>query len=222
MPESHHVVKPSLSFAKLVATPTETTWSQAYNAGNLFACVSLTLDEPIEGISLPTIGKESLSILESEFFSLEEKTTETIKKAISASLENVPPEVQANITLADSKDAVLTVFIAGSGKVVMKRGDKIGVLLEKYTQYEKGDITSASGYVENNDTVILQTGQFAQGISKEILASALELALPTDIVEALSPQVHEQDNGSQAAIVVTFHGALGQAPTESAEPDETE
>ena len=62
MPESHPAAKSSLSFAKLVATPTDTAWSQAYNAGNLFACLSLTLAESNEELSLHVLGKEIFSV----------------------------------------------------------------------------------------------------------------------------------------------------------------
>lgn len=211
MPDTPFPVKPSLSFAKLVATPTETAWSQAYNAGNLFACLTLIKKEPNETISLPSLGKDSLNILESEFFTLEEKTTEAIKKAVTASLEALPADVEKNITIALFKDDQLTIFIAGSGKVLMKRGEQTGVLLEKYAQYDKDDITSASGFLLHNDTIILESGEFAKKVSAEAIASALELSLPNDIVEVLTPQIHEHEDGAQSAIVITFHSANPQS-----------
>ncbi len=213
MPESHHAVKPSLSFAKLVATPTDTAWSQAYNAGNLFACLSLSLQEASDEVSLQAVGKDILNLLESEFFTLEEKNTATIKEAITASLTKLPSAVTANLTLAHYKDNTLTVFIVGQGKVVMKRGEKIGVLLEKHTPSDQ-TVTSASGILSNADTVVLQTGAFAEGLPEQTVSGALELALPNDIVEALSPPMHEQDNGAQAAIVVSYHGTAPHVITE--------
>ena len=48
----------NLSFAKLVATPTDDSWSQVYNAGNLFASLSLTKTEAEDKNSLSGIGKE--------------------------------------------------------------------------------------------------------------------------------------------------------------------
>ena len=58
----------SLRFAKIVATPTDTAWSQAYNEGSVFAVLSLAKSKDIEPESLNTIGKEVLSIFRSEFF----------------------------------------------------------------------------------------------------------------------------------------------------------
>src|SRR6185437_2671222 len=125
MPEAP-IAKVSLSFAKLVATPTDTSWSQAYNAGNFFVCLSLIIDEPDEEISLQALGKDLFNVLQSEFFTLPEKNIEHIKKAISTSLESVPQNVTCSLTLAFFKEATLLVFISGSGKIVMKRGAKVG------------------------------------------------------------------------------------------------
>jgi hypothetical protein len=211
MPEPQPVSKVSLSFAKLVATPTDTAWSQAYNAGNLFVCLSLSIEEIDEEISLQALGKDLFSVLQSEFFTLQEKNTESIKAAIKTSLESVPQSIICSLTLTFFKDTTLFVFIAGAGKVVMKRAEKVGTLLSE-DKTDNGDIISASGYIQNNDTLVLETGQFATGISQDTVKQALELVLPNDVVEALSPQIHKQDNGSQAAIVIIFKGASHQKP----------
>ncbi len=218
MPEAS-AAKVSLSFAKLVATPTDTAWSQAYNAGNLFVCLSLSLDEADEELSLHALGKDLFNVLQSEFFTLQEKNTEHIKTAIHTSLESVPQNVTRSLTLAFFKDATLLVFIAGSGKIVMKRGEKVGTLLVK-EETEDEVVTSASGFVQNADTFVLETGQFAKGISQDTVTQALELALPNDIVEALSPQIHKQDNGAQTAIVISYRGAAVVTTEISASDDD--
>lgn len=220
MPESHYAAKPTLSFAKLVANPTDLAWSQAYNAGNLFACLALSLDEPLEEVLLQSVGKDVFNLLQSEFFALEEKTPDTIKEAIKVSTAKVPKGVHVSLTLANFKESALTVFIAGTGKIIMKRGEKIGVLLSKNTLDE--EIVYASGFLENADTIILQTGHFAQGIPHQTVEGALDLELPNDVVEAMSPQVLEQDNGAQAAIVIRYSGPTSQqAQKQPEEKEET-
>ncbi len=222
MPESQHAAKPSLSFAKLVATPSDQAWSQAYNAGNLFVCLSLTRELDEESDTLQTIGKDMFNALQSEFFSLEDKHSEAIKEAIAISLTKLPETIRASVVLANFKEDMLTVFIAGTGSVAMKRGEKVGTLIEKHTS-EHHAINYAAGYLQNNDTIVLQTGQFAQGISSETVKSALELELPNDVVESLSPQVHEQDNGAQAAIVIRYSGPTShQAITTDTEAPATD
>jgi len=218
MPETNSATKLSLSFAKLVATPTDISWSQAYNAGNLFACISLTIPQADDTILLSALGKDLFNVLQSEFFTLQEKNINTIKTAIQTSLSTISEGVNISLTLAYFKDNILLVFIAGSGRIIMKRDEKIGVLLTK--QQNDDLITSASGFIANSDTIILETGQFAQIIPQEIIIQAFELELPNDIVEALSPQMHKQDNGAQAAIVIACRGALPTLPAEEIEADE--
>ena len=205
MPDHLQLAKPSLAYAKLVATPTDTAWSQVYNAGNLFACLSLSLSQPDAEVSLHLVGKEVFNNLEAEFFTLEEKTLESIKSALETSIQALPSAVTLNMTLAYFKDHTLYVYIAGSGRIIMKRRNKTGVLLDK-KQGESTDVVSASGYLENDDTVILESRQFADDMPAQTITSALELALPNDIAEALSPQIHEKDDGGQAAIIIVFHG----------------
>jgi hypothetical protein len=212
MPDSYSAAQSSLSFAKLVATPTDTTWSQAYNAGNLFVCISLSSEQAAETYSLQVLGKELFTVLQSEFFILDQKDTAHIKDAIQTSLEKVPQEVEVSLTLTFFKENTLSVFIAGGGKVVMKRNEKVGVLLEKKNTAVRVP-TAAAGFLQNGDTVVIETGPFAEELSHETVTHALELALPNDIVEALSPQMHAQENGALAAIVITYRG-LSHTDTE--------
>jgi hypothetical protein len=207
MPAQFFNPKTNLAFAKLVATPTELAWSQAYNAGNLFIAVSFEKHADDE-IQLQVAGKELFNNLEAEFFTLEQKNLKSIKHALAKSLESLSPSITISIALAYVSADILYVFIYGSGKIIMKRDEKIGILLEKNGTGDS--ILSASGYLLNNDCVILQTSKFAQSISPQVLTSALDLVLPNDIAEALSPHIHETDNGSEAAVVITYHGS--QAP----------
>jgi hypothetical protein len=198
----------SLSFAKLVATPTETSWSQVYNAGNLFAALSLSKDEEMEDTSLSATGKDIFSNLSAEFFTLETKDLTSIKQAIHSSMQTIPENVEVNLSLAYFKENILYLFIYGTGEVLMKRGNKIGPLLKKPADGEK--IASASGFLQSDDIIIIQTPQFAKDMSPETLSSALDLILPNDIAEALSPGMHEKDDGGQAAIIINYKDALKQ------------
>lgn len=214
-----HAAKPSLAYAKLVATPTDLSWSQVYNAGNLFASLSLSLEQPEDGISLQIVGKEIFNNLEAEFFTLEEKNLNTIKAAIADSIKKVPEPVSISLCLAFFKDSVLYLFIVGEGRIIMKRDEKIGVLLEGHSGHHT-NILTASGFVANRDTIVLETKQFSENIPDATLTSALELALPNDIAEALSPQLHAKDDGGQAAIIIVYHG-IAKNPLVT-EEDQTE
>lgn len=221
MPDSLHLTKQSLSYAKLVATPTGTAWSQVYNAGNLFACLSLSQEESSSEEKIAVIGKAVINNLEAEFFTLEEKSLESIKKAIKESLKDLPTDITLSFSLAFFKDSFLYVFIVGAGKIVIKRGEAIGTLLEQQT-VGGGELVSASGPIHNNDCLILETQQFAQNITLETLTQALEVTLPNDIAESLSPQLHEHDDGGQAAIIIVAQGIAPQEmPIETNPQEET-
>jgi hypothetical protein len=222
MPEtSYPLSKPSLAYAKLVATPTDTSWSQVYNAGNLFACVSLTIETPgDEERSLPAIGKEILDTLHSEFFVLDKKNIASISEVIQKSIIHVPESTAADISLGFFKDNILYLFLVGHGRVIMKRQGKIGKLLESKEAHN--EIITASGYLHNEDTVVLETKQFADDTTDAELAAALDLALPNDIAEALSPQMHEKADGGQAAIIVVYHGVSGGVVEDEETDDETQ
>lgn len=205
----------SLAFSKLVSTPTETAWSQAYNAGNLFAILSLSKSEDSEE-QLGAIGKTVFSNLEAEFFTLEKKDLTGIKEAISKSLDSVPDGVSAHFLCAYFKDNILYIYIAGDGKIIMQRAGKTGVLLENKGDEEK--LISASGVLKNNDLIILQTMRFAEDVSTQSLSDALDLDLPNDIAEALSPAMHEKDDGGQAAIIIK-HKEPDVAPEEKSDEE---
>lgn len=195
--------KPNLAFAKIVATPTDTSWSQVYNAGSIFICVSLVREGADES-SLQAIGKNIFNYFEAEYYTLEERNLSGIIDAVKKSLEHIPPTVTVDFCLAHFKDNILYLIISGAGKILMKRDGKTGTLLEKKVQ--SNTIVSASGYLKNHDTIILETAQFAADVPDETVTSALDLALPNDIAEALSPGIHEKDDGGQAAIIIAYRG----------------
>ncbi len=211
MPESDFLAaKLSLTFAKIVATPTPLSWSQVYNAGSLFAVLSLTVtDEQKENLVLPAIGKDIFSSLEAEFFTLQEKNLKSIQISIEKSLENLDGGIQTDAAIAYFTKNVLYLFIVGKGRIIMKRADKLGMLLDKKDEVPL--ILSASGLLEPGDTILLQTDHFRQNVSELNISEAFKLELPNDIAESLSPHVHEKEDGSQAAIIISYNGSAQTA-----------
>lgn len=198
------MLKVNLSFAKVVATPTISSWSQAYNAGNFFVVLSLTDPTTEDESLLTTLGKQIIDNLETEFFGLETKNLKTIKQALLASLNGIPENTELSLALAYIKDNVLYVLIYGAGSVVLKRDSKIGNILQ--SKEKTDDILSASGYIKQGDVLVIQTKQFTNLIHKDELYSALELTLPSDIAETLSPHVHNSDIGGASAIIISITG----------------
>lgn len=192
----------SLSFAKLIAPPTETAWSQIYHAGNLFALVSLTAPEERD---LNAMGKDMFNAFESNFFSLEKKNLHTIASVLDDSLKDIPLSIEVSACIAFSKEAVLYLFLVGNGMILMKRGEKVGVILsEKNTDNLRKPLTS-SGYLSHEDVVIMQTGAFQKAVTYEEIEQALEGHLPNDIVEKLS-QTKAELPGDASVVTLMYQG----------------
>lgn len=201
----------NLDFSKIVSTPTPTAWSQAYSAGKLFAAFSLETETvPDQGLEyLAGIGKDVISTLEAEFFTLEDKSLESIRGAVVTSLSRVGSEIKSSLILCYFSENVLYLFAQGGGKAAIKRGEKIGTVLE--SEISGSDIKTSSGYVKDQDILVLETKPFQDIISQSSLASALDKNKPEDIAEEISPQVHEKAEGGAAAVIVNFIEGAGAA-----------
>ena len=190
--------------AKIVATPSKSSWSQAYNAGKLFAVLSLKVNEE-EGPSEPVdsedylnlLGKEVLETLESEFFSLETKDLASIKDAVSKTAEKIPESVESSFVVGSVVGNVLYVFIRGKGRADIRRNDKFGTILEN----REPNLTAASGFLQDLDIVILATSDFSDLITSDVLAKSLNHQPPNEIAETLAPLIHEKEGGAAAVIL---------------------
>ncbi len=195
----------SICFSKIVATPTLNSWSQAYNAGKLFAVLSLEktqeLNENIE--SLNVFGKNLLERLEQEFFIIENKNLESIKKAVSATFAQEAENIAISFAAGALVDNILYLFGLGNAKVFIKRGANLGLALNA----EKADsknIASSSGFLKEADLIVLATDAFSQVITRDDLDSSLNEAQPTEIAESLAPKIHKAENGKISAIIIKY------------------
>jgi hypothetical protein len=228
MPES------DISFAKIAANPTPTTWSQAYNAGKLFAVLSLekktdenpsvepTAEEEEGKIDdkdfLAILGKSILDTLENEYFTLEAKALDPIKNAILITAHKIPDDVKASFVITALVKNALYVFILGSGRVYLKRDTTFGPILQ-LTADEETPIKAASGFVQEEDVIILETKQFSDIIPAEKLTSVIDNLPPNEIVETLAPTIHGHEQGGAAAVVISFKNVSAEAPSETSSED---
>lgn len=208
----------NLAFSKIVATPTPTAWSQAYSAGRLFAALSLQTDIiPEAGDEhLNAHGKDLISTLESEFFTIENKDLDSIKQAITNTITRVKPEIKISFIVCYLNDNVLYLFAVGGAKAVLKRGSKIGTVLQGE---ENTEVKSASGYVQEGDIIVLETKPFQRIISPSTLASSLESDSPEEIAETLAPHVHDKAEGGASSVILIYkRGELQDIPRVPLEP----
>jgi hypothetical protein len=203
----------NFTLAKIVSTPTDNAWSQAYSAGKLFTVLSLK-KEVTEEESLPTeeenpggeeslkaIGKKVLDSLEAEFFTLEEKNLQSIKQAISSSVSQIPKDIEFSFVTAVLSGNILYAYGAGLGKVFIKRGDKFGPILEAPNGQ---DFSSVSGFLQNGDLVVIETAGFCEVITAEALFSSLDSLPPSEIAEGLAPTIHEAKEATAASIILSY------------------
>lgn len=201
----------NLSVSKIVATPTENSWAQAYNAGSLFAVLSLTKSEE-SNEDLNSLGKEVFNNLEAEYFSLESKNLESIKNVILIVSDKIPEVLSCSFIVAVVFENILYLFSKGEGKVILRRQGKIGTILNDAKDTDE-KIKTASGFLEDNDIFVLETESFENIITMTELSASLENN-PSNAAEILSPKVHEKEEGGASAIIVKF-----QKPKEAMEED---
>ncbi len=201
----------NLTFAKIVANPNAYSWSQAYNSGKLFAVLSLkTSEETGEKDYLNVLGKEIFNSLEQEYYTLETKELETIKQAVIATAKKIPAEIECSFVVSSIVNNVLYIYIVGNGKVALRREEKLGYLLESSDQ-KPDSLKVASGFLRNDDVIILETKEFANVVSVETLSEFLDNLNPKDAAENMAPLVHEKDEAGAASILIGYHA---QAQTE--------
>ncbi len=188
----------NLGVAKIVATSNPASWSQAYNAGRLFAVLSLEKEGEADENILSTLGKETIENLEAEFFTIEHKTLETVKKAVEKSLDKVPTDVVSSFAIGTVVGNILYVFVKGGGKILIKRGGKIGEVLSS-----ENELSTGSGFLEDGDHVILETKKFSEIVDTNVLSQSLQGQF-AEITENLAPMVHEKEEGAASAIVVEY------------------
>lgn len=202
----------NLTFAKIVANPSGFSWSQVYSAGKLFAVLSLEAKEEREEKDyLNVLGKEILDTLEQEFFTLETKDLESIKQAVETTSSKIPHEISCSFVITVIIENILYIYILGNGKVTLRRDEKLGTLLEANDQ-KPDSLKVSSGFLQENDTVILQTKQFSDVISIDTLSEFLDNLTPAEASESLAPLVHEKEDGGAASIIISYKDAQKEEP----------
>lgn len=197
MPENENI-----SVAKIAATPSASSWSQAYNAGKLFAVISLskTASEEDAKDYLNVLGKDVIETLEQEFFSLETKDLTSIKSAFEEASKKIPQDIEVSFLASSIVKNIIYIFYTGDTRVSIKRADEFGVLVDS-----KDKETGAnSGLLKNGDTLIFQTKHFKELVPTNILVASLDHQPPNDIAETLAPIIHREEKGGAAAVIIQY------------------
>src|ERR1035437_5926763 len=212
----------TLTFAKIVANPNLLSWAQVYSAGKLFAVISLeTSEENQEKDFLNILGKEILTTLEQEFFTLETKDLESIKEAVVTTSQKIPSTINCSFVIAALANNILYLYILGNGRASLKREGKLGNLIEAADQPSDA-LKVASGYLQNDDIIVLQTKQFSDIISVGTLSELMDSLPPAEIAENLAPLVHEKEEAGAAAIIAHYKAPIAEEVVEIMPEEELE
>ena len=196
----------NLQIAKVVGTPFDGFWSQVHTfspeepekkekRGELLAVLVIT-GVP-QGVEAVAAGREVLGRLHEEYYgNLDGSAFERLKAAVEkVSLENENLEIAA----ASLVGQALSLAICGEGKVFLKRGDKLGVILNG-----EGPLTTGSGLLLENDFLVIGSRHFFEVVGSGVLKASLEAGSPEDAVETLAPIVLGRSEMVAAAAVLVL------------------
>lgn len=201
-----------ITAAKIVSSPTDSSWAQAYTAGKLSIVLSI-VGTPTEPIA--SLGKDTLEKLQREFFALDEKNLNHIKKAAHEVVTTIPPELTISLVLSTTVENILYVVVANEGFVLLKRGEEAGIIAIG----KKNDVTGFSGMLKPEDCLLLGTGNFYKTVSYARISKALLEKDHHKIAENLAPFLHDEATGAEAALVYTLPAAKISSQAETT-PDE--
>jgi len=194
----------ALQSAKIVGTPSSSRWSQTHcfsseesekkeKRGDLLAV--LVIQGLGDGIEAVAAGREILGRLHEEYYgNLEGSAFERLGEAVKKVCQE---QGGVEIVAAALVGEVIYLAVFGKGKILLKREDKLGVVLEG-----GGDLVTASGFIKDNDLIILGSEKFFRVIENKILKLALENSELDQAVELLAPAILGQSEMADAAAIL--------------------
>ena len=208
------MAKSQMKVAHIVASSTEAAWSQTYHAGGVTAIVSVQ-PKKTDSQSLSIVGKDLLNTFESEYFTLETKNLASIKGAVETTYNKSKDTHEISLIVSAVIQNAVYVVLAGKGKVLLVRSNTLATLLE---QTDSEEVLSASGFLEPDDVMILETLPFAEKVPSSTLLETLTTNTVEDAAEILSPTIHKDQTGAEAALLYSYHEETGSIPVSVPKP----
>jgi len=195
----------SLRFAKIVGTPTgkSGSWVHIFSPtdeqklsqrGHLLAVIGL--DNFTGEGDLAVIGKEIISRLQEEYYGgLINKPFAQLKNAVNKVSQEINEGGDLSLNLG------VVIILGNLLYAVMNHGSQLRLFRQGQLQTIFSGEETGSGYLKNEDVLLLGTEEFFRLVNQEIIQSALISSSPEEVVEILAPVIHGQADGSSAAIV---------------------
>lgn len=193
-------MKFTLTSAKLLGNPGASGWTQIHEfqsedeekiktRGHLFALVSKKDEDE---------GREIVTRFHEEYFGkLDASAFIALKNAVekvAAEFKEKKAEIVAAVVL---DDVVYAAAAGGAGVSLYRKGSLAKILASQF-----GETTSASGYPQEDDLLVLGTSAFFATFPEGVLKGSLAGADPTMVVESLAPSVHSWENEGVCGMVL--------------------
>lgn len=195
--------------SKIVPNATDTTWTQAYTTLNVY--ITLSIERETGKGNVTPYGKELLEKLQREFFALDDKSLENIKKAVGNVSKSIEEGYSYSILVGAIVGDILYIVIASLGQVIIKRQGKIGVIATGI----ENELHGFSGKLQHDDIVVFETGDFTKKIPLENISEYLSSTDVSQIAENITPLVHESSKGTEGAIILQFKDLSGIGHSEN-------
>lgn len=187
--------KQNPTIGKVVSSPTDNAWAQAYSAGKLYIVLSLETDD---SKTLAALGRETVEKLQREFFALDQKSLQSIKKAVEGVLSEIPKNITYSCVVSTTVKNAFYICIGGNRYVLLSRNNKTSVIAAG----EKDSLSSYSGICESDDVFLLTTEGFLKTIAQDEIQKVLDTKNPHEASEELAVLMHENATGSEAALII--------------------
>jgi len=192
-----------------------------YSSGSLMATFFLKAkDERIEVISF---GKEIISRFHEIYYSSDDsKIFHRLELSLAQLNEEFKDKVELSIIVGiilERKDEAPVVYFyrLGKGKAYIYRQGKLVDVLPSSDNQTEG----TSGFLEDNDFILLATSQFFETISLPQVELGFQLENPEAIVESWTPTIHGGEENSETAAIVIKTTFIDLKETELKENIET-
>lgn len=203
----------NLKIGKIAGNPDKLFWSQIHVFlpedkkkkllfGNLL--VSFCLKAKQEEIDIASFGKETISRFHEIYYSSQEpgvfkKLKSSLKLLVDEFSKRLKIEIAASVIVSSSERKTIGYFAStDEGKAFILRDSQLVEIL----QGEKEEIKLSSGFLKDNDLLVLGTSKFFQMISLGALKAALENKEVDEAVESLAPIIHGHEENNQTAAVI--------------------
>lgn len=202
----------AFQLAKIVGTATLNGWSQIHTftpdngekkekRGTLLAVIMFAKrDSEVEALNF---GREIISRLHEEYYGEESgpilpHLSSVLKKINDEFGREEKLEIISGVISAD----VLYLAILGGGKILMKRGESLEVILGG----QVGQVESASGYLTEKDRLVFGTSDFYAALPEGVLRASLENETIEEATENIIPAVyHQGDDSLVAGLIVQIN-----------------